>query len=74
MNFLTKKRVVQKVGVSIQTIDRWEKEGRFPKRVRLPIGEPPRGKMNRPGFYRVVWVEEEVEDFMHLLALENRAS
>ncbi|MEJ8568810.1 helix-turn-helix transcriptional regulator [Elongatibacter sediminis] len=74
MKFLSKKQVVEKVGVSIQTIDRWEKEGRFPKRVRLPIGEPPRGKKSRPGYYRVVWIEEEVEDFMHLVALEDRAS
>lgn len=50
--FLSKKAVREKVGLSNATIDRMEKDGRFPKRVTI-------------GF-RVFWVEAEIEAWMQL--------
>ena len=48
MKVLRKPAVCQKFGVSGMTIDRWEKAGKFPKRIQL-------------GDNSVGWIEEECE-------------
>jgi prophage regulatory protein len=48
---LTKKEVRDRVCYSFAHVDRLEKEGRFPKRVRL-------------GPSRVAWVESEIDDWI----------
>jgi prophage regulatory protein len=51
MKLLSKKEVRAKVTYSYAHIDRLEKEGRFPRRVRL-------------GQQRVAWVEAEIDDWI----------
>ena len=51
MKLLSKKEVREKVKYSFAHIDRLEKEGRFPVRVRL-------------GPQRVAWVESEINDWI----------
>ena len=59
MRFLSKKDVRQKIGLSFATIDRMEKDGKFPKRV--PVG------------FRVFWVEKDIEDWMeHVIRQTHR--
>jgi prophage regulatory protein len=70
MRFLSKKEVRALVCLSYATMDRWEKAGQFPKRVVLGDVIPIRyTKGSRAGRYkayncRVVWVEQEVLDWM----------
>lgn len=54
MRLLSKRQVREKVLYSPQHIDRLEKEGKFPKRVRL-------------GPSRVGWVESEVDEWLECL-------
>jgi predicted DNA-binding transcriptional regulator AlpA len=56
--FLSKKQVREKISLSYAQIDRLEAEGRFPSRVRV-------------GF-RVMWVEQEVEEWMLKRIAERR--
>lgn len=51
MKLLSKRQVREKVLYSPAHIDRLEKAGQFPKRVRL-------------GQHRVGWLESEVEDWL----------
>lgn len=51
MKFLSKKQVRERISLSFASIDRMEANGTFPRRVRL-------------GQLRVVWVEDEIEDWM----------
>jgi len=51
MKLLTKKQVREMVSYSFAHIDRLEKDGKFPRRVRL-------------GQMRVVWVESEIEEWI----------
>lgn len=51
MKFLSKKQVREKIALSFASIDRMEKAGFFPLRIRL-------------GQLRVVWREDEIEQWM----------
>lgn len=60
MKLLTKKQLKEKVGYSYQHIDRLEKAGLFPKRVK-PFG------LNGRAF----WVESEVDDWIAQRIIER---
>lgn len=60
MKLLTKKQLKEKVGYSLSHIDRLEKSGEFPKRVK-PFG------LNGRAFY----VDEEVDDWITQLIMER---
>lgn len=60
---LNKREVVALTSLSIQTITRLEKAGKFPQRVKLP-----------PDFVRVAWVESEVVEWLHQVVRQQRAS
>ncbi len=60
MKLLTKKQLKEKVAYAYQTIDRLEKAGLFPRRVK-PFG--------RNG--RAFWLEEEVNDWIQQKILER---
>lgn len=49
--FLRFNSVAQLIGVSRSTINRWEKEGKFPKRVRL-------------GVQAIAWRQSEIHAYM----------
>lgn len=61
MKLLSKKEVRERVKYSFAHIDRLEKEGRFPKRVRL-------------GPQRVAWVETEIDDWIAALVAKRDGS
>lgn len=63
MRLLNKKQLREKVSLSIQTCTRLEKDGKFPQRVKLP-----------PDHTRVAWVESEVDDWLHTVVQQARAS
>lgn len=63
MRMLNKKQLRDKTSLSIQSITRLEKEGKFPRRVKLP-----------PDFTRVAWIEEEVNDWLYANVQRQRAS
>ena len=46
------------IRASRSTLLRWEKEGRFPRRV-------------RPGPHVVAWVQSEIDDYLDALAAER---
>ena len=50
-NLLTKAEVIKKTGLMDRTIDRWEADDLFPKRVKWPNG-------------RVYWRETEVDKWV----------
>ncbi|MGH8659850.1 MAG: helix-turn-helix transcriptional regulator [Gammaproteobacteria bacterium] len=52
---ITRPVVLERVGKSASTIDRWERAGLFPRRVRV-------------GPNSVAWYEHEVEDWLASLA------
>jgi predicted DNA-binding transcriptional regulator AlpA len=59
--WLSKKDLRKKIGLSNATIDRMEKDGRFPKR--FAVG------------YRVFWWEHEINDWMESFTADSdRAS
>lgn len=58
MRFLSKKQVRDLISLSFASIDRMEKSGHFPLRRRI-------------GQLRVVWIEEEVLDWMTRVAVEG---
>ena len=60
MKLLTKKQLKDKVGYSFSHIDRLEKAGRFPQRVK-PFG------LNGRAF----WVNEEIDDWITTLLMER---
>lgn len=60
MKLLTKKQLKEKVGYSFSHIDRLEKAGRFPQRVK-PFG--PNG--------RAFYVDEEVDDWIYQQIMER---
>jgi len=58
MRMLSKKQVRELVLYSLQHIDRLERAGQFPKRVRL-------------GEHRVGWIEEEVLEWLKIRIAER---
>ena len=56
MKFLRKCEVCALIGVSSETLRRWEAEGTFPKRIKLN----PKGGMQSA----VVWRESDIRDWM----------
>jgi len=62
MKLLTKKQLKEKVGYSNQHIDRLERDGRFPQRVK-PFG------LNGRAF----WVDEEIDDWIQQLVIARNS-
>lgn len=52
MKLINKRQLRDKTSLSIQHITRLEKEGKFPRRVKLTDG------------IRVAWLEDEVDDWI----------
>ena len=60
MRVLRRRELVAKVGLSIMTIWRRERDGTFPRRVRL-------------GCNSVGWIEEEVDAWLQMRRIERDA-
>ncbi len=58
MKFLSKKQVRDLISLSFASIDRMEQSGNFPKRRRL-------------GQLRVIWIEDEIQEWMARVAVEG---
>ena len=63
MKLLNKTELRDKTSLSIQSITRLEKRGKFPKRVKLP-----------PDFIRVGWIEGEVDNWLKAIVRQSRDS